>query len=29
VKGNTVTFQIPLLKLLILNEPLDYEIVFK
>jgi hypothetical protein len=28
-KGNTVSFRIPLLKVLILNEPLDYEIVFK
>ncbi len=28
-KGSVVTFRIPLLKLLMLNEPLDYEIVFK
>ena len=29
VKGNTVTFRMPLLKILVLNEALDYEIVFK
>jgi len=29
VEGNTVIFSIPLIKLLLLNEPLDYSIVFK
>jgi len=29
VKGNTVTFRIPLLKVLMLDEPLDYEVVFR
>jgi hypothetical protein len=29
VKGNTVSFRIPLLQFLMLNQPLDYEIVFK
>jgi hypothetical protein len=28
-KGSTVAFRIPLLKLLMLTEPLDYEVVFK
>lgn len=28
-KGSTVTFRIPLLKVLMLDQPLDYEIVFK
>ncbi len=29
VEGNTVIFSIPLVKVLLLNEPLDYSIVFK
>jgi hypothetical protein len=29
VRNNTVTFRIPILKVLLLNEPLDYEIVFR